>query len=140
MRRYMMLCETSPAWLMDDLYHGTARRWLDFSPTRVAYFTRDLRLAWQLADMDSEVEGGTPRVFRVKLGVPNPVRMDHTLMQDLHMHEHNALVARLRAEGYNCAIGDGEYDGGEVCVLSRNDIHVQEIINKPDTVQEMSKP
>lgn len=97
------LCESAPTWLSGDLYHGTARLWLDFSPTHVAYFTRDLSLAWKLADMDAEVDNGIPRVFRVRLSVKKPARLDHMLMQDLHMQEHSALVAlterrlRLRA-------------------------------------------
>lgn len=118
---------------MGDMYHGTARRRLDFSPTHVAFFTPDLAVAWSHAEMDAEVDGGTPRVFRVKLSVQNPIKLDTELMQDLHLPDHRDLVARLQAEGYDCAIG--AYDG-EVCVFNRKDIHIQEVLERPDTVNE----
>jgi len=112
-------------WLKHDLYHGTARRRLAFSPTHVAYLTPDLRTAWDHAKMDAEVDGGTPLVLRVRLSIENPVRLDTREMQDLHANDD--LVARLQAQGYDSAIG--EHDN-EVAVFGNQHIHVVEIMKQ----------
>jgi hypothetical protein len=122
--RYRELIETQILdWLQRDLYHGTARRRLAFSSTHVAYFTPHLHDAWNMAYSDAEIDGGTPRVLRVRLSIQNPVRIDTMAMQDLHVHPDQ--VARLQAEGYDCAIG--AYDN-EVAVFGNHHIHVEEII------------
>jgi hypothetical protein len=96
----------NPALLSGILYHGTARRNVSFSPDRPAYLTPCRIEAQTYADMDAEIEGGTPAVLTLKIIDPAAKSLPMVLMQDLHLREHDSLVASLVAQGYNCAIAN----------------------------------
>lgn len=125
LRRWITLCEAIvPDWILGDQFHGTARNSLEFRPNRVAYFTPSVTSARDHALMDSETEGGTPRVIRVRLSVKNPAVIDSNEMQDLHFLPDQ--VSELESHGHDCAVG--EHDN-EIAVFDIRNIHIQEIMD-----------
>jgi hypothetical protein len=114
-----------PNWLTEPLYHGTARNDLTFHPKRVAYFAADFPSARRHALLDAEVDAGTPHVICVRLKSPRPAKIDGILMQDLHMYP--AEVAKLMAQGHDCAIGIGFAYDGEVAVFPNAKMDIDQI-------------
>lgn len=132
MRLAINLIETAaPAWIHQDMYHGTARDDHAFDAARVAYFTPDRDEAVEHAYMDAGIEDGQPVLIRARLRVNNPALIDTRLMQDLHFAA--TELARLKAEGYDCAIGAHE---DEICVFSAQSVEIIELIELPDHLAE----
>lgn len=118
-------------YLRGDFYHGTARSRLPFYPGAPAYLTTNKALALEYAEDDSEVDGGTPHVLHVRLHCVKPFVMHHDTMQDLHnVHDHGELVQELRANGYDCVVGDIGAD--EICVIDSDKIEIIEEIKMRD--------
>lgn len=129
MRHFINIVENfDPSeYLRGIFYHGSAYDPRPFHANYPAYFTQNIKEATMYANMDAEIEGGKPIVYKVKLHCTKPAILDLFLMQDLAQTQVGRdTYKELVAQGYDCALGNN--GGDEICVFGSSKIEVLDII------------